>query len=63
MNDLQSPRYPPAHWLQRAQDVRAQANELEDPEAIQIFEQIAACYDRIAAWTERWMSGPPSDDE
>jgi hypothetical protein len=67
MYESQSPRDTPAYWFEYAQEVRAQAKQLEDPEVKLILAQIAARYDglaeraryhRLAAWTGHLISRP-----
>jgi hypothetical protein len=38
----------PAHWRQRAQEARAEADRLDDPAMRQTMLEIAAAYERLA---------------
>jgi len=39
----------PKHWRQLAQDARAIADQLEDPDARRIMLDIAECYEQLAS--------------
>jgi hypothetical protein len=49
----------PAHWRQRAQESRAEAYKLNDPDAKKIMLEIAEAFERLADRTER---GKPKAD-
>jgi hypothetical protein len=47
------PHYTAEHWRQRAEEARAQAEQMKDPEAKQGLYKIAEIYDQLAEQTER----------
>lgn len=46
-------RHDPEHWRQRAQDARAAATYLEDPESKRTIREIAEAYEEMAVLAER----------
>jgi hypothetical protein len=42
-----------AHWRQRAQEARAEADKMDDPDAKQTLLEIAAAFERLAEIAER----------
>jgi hypothetical protein len=42
----------PAHWRQRAEDARREAEQIDDPSTKNDLLEIAAAYDRLAAIIE-----------
>jgi hypothetical protein len=54
MNGRAPLRYPPEHWRRQAEEARAKAKRLRYPEARHEMERIAALYDRLAEWAERF---------
>jgi hypothetical protein len=45
------------HWRQRAQETRAEADKMDDPDAKRTLLEIAAAYERLADLAEQ--RGPP----
>jgi hypothetical protein len=43
----------PAHWRQRAQDSRAEAEKLDDPDTKATLLEIAEAYERLAVLAEK----------
>jgi hypothetical protein len=56
-----TPEYPPGYWLKCAQEVRAKARGLKDPETKHEMEIIARLYERLAQYAERRLSRRPKD--
>jgi len=52
MSTPSSPVNDPAYWLQRAQETRALAQQLDDPVAKQTMLEIAQLYEQIATIAE-----------
>lgn len=48
----------PSHWRQRAQETRAEAEAMADPDAKQTLVEIAEAFERLARLAER--QGQPS---
>jgi hypothetical protein len=63
MNGWAPPGNPPEHWRRHAEERRAKAKELKDPEVRREMETIAALYDRLAEYAERRMPRPPEAGE
>ena len=47
-----------AHWRQRAQAARAEADKMDDPDAKQTLLEIAAAYEQLAVLAERKRAKP-----
>jgi hypothetical protein len=47
-----------AHWRQRAQQARAEADKMDDPDAKQTLLEIAAAYEQLAVLVERKRAKP-----
>jgi hypothetical protein len=60
MRDEHSNRYPPQHWLKRAQDAWEMARATNDPEARREMETIARLYEKLGEFAARRISRPPS---
>jgi hypothetical protein len=56
MQDEDNKRYPPEHWLERAQDARERALELIDPEAQGEMEMVARLYERLAEFARKLLA-------
>jgi hypothetical protein len=52
MRDEYSKRYPPEHWLTRAQEAWEKARALNDPEARHEMETVARLYERLAEFAK-----------
>jgi hypothetical protein len=50
----------PTHWRQQAQEARAMAVELDDPESKKTMLEIAEAYERLAVLAERKLASKPS---
>ena len=50
--------YDPSHWRKRAQETRAEAETMADPDAKQTLIEIAEAFERLARLAER--QGQPS---
>jgi hypothetical protein len=61
LRDEDNKRYPPQHWLNRAQETREMAQGLKDPGARSEMEMIARLYEKLAEFAERWLSGRKAD--
>ena len=44
--------FSPEHWRQRAEEARAQAEQMKDPDAKQALYKIAEIYDQLAEQAE-----------
>lgn len=51
----------PKHWRQRAQEARAIAEEIDDPESKRTTLEIAEAYERLAVLAEKKIASKPSD--
>ena len=49
----------PKHWRQLAQDARATADQLDDPDAKKTMLEIAEGYDQLASSAEKRMASKP----
>jgi len=49
----------PKHWRDRAEEARANAEHLHDPDAKRMMLEIAASYDRIAKRAEERLANQP----
>jgi hypothetical protein len=49
----------PKHWRQLAQDARATADQLDDPDAKKTMIEIAEGYDQLASNAEKRMASKP----
>ena len=52
----------PQHWRARAQEARAIAEQMDDPEARRTMLDIAERYEKIARHTEAKLAGRPPRD-
>jgi hypothetical protein len=53
MRDEHSKRYPPLHWLSRAEEAWEMARVIKDPEARHEMEAVARLYERLAEFAHR----------
>lgn len=51
----------PKHWRQLAQDARATADQLDDPDAKKTMLEIAEGYDQLASSAEKRMASKPGE--
>jgi hypothetical protein len=56
MTGPEPPRYLPAHWRKRAEDLRKEALTIKNSEIQREIETIARLYEKLAEWVERRMS-------
>ena len=49
----------PAHWRQRAEEARAIADQMNDPESKRMMLKVAEDYDRLAERAEQRLRGSP----
>jgi hypothetical protein len=47
-----------AHWRQRAQEARAEADKMDDPASKQTLLEIAEAFERLAVLAERGAKSP-----